>query len=92
MGVSAVRDGGEVTVSWNGIPFRAGDDTAEAPYLIEAWVCRDGQVVFTPLGSYPTAITIRDEAGCDEESHARLFGVEKHGYTAAVEIPWPPHE
>ena len=88
-GVSAIRKGDEVTIFWSAIHFRAGDDTAEAPYLIEAWICKDGQIVFTPVGSYATAVNIIDEPGCSEPSHGRLFGVEKHGYTRWVEIPWP---
>jgi hypothetical protein len=88
-GVSAARNGDEVTVFWNPIHLRAGDETASPPYLVEAWVCVDGQLVFTPVGSYETAVKIVDQAGCAEPSHGRVFGVEKHGYTLWVEIPWP---
>ena len=88
-GVSAVRQGDEVTVSWNGITLRAGDDSLQTPYVVEAWVCQDGQLLFTPVGAYADLVTIRDEPGCDQPSHARLAAAEKHGYTAWVEIPWP---
>jgi hypothetical protein len=87
---SARRDGDKVTVFWSAIQLRAGDDSGQYPYLIEAWICRGGQLIFTPVGTYETAVEITDEAGCSEPSHARLFGVEKHGYTNWVEIPWPP--
>ena len=88
-GVSAVRHGDEVTISWNPLYLRAGDDSEWFSYLVEAWVCQAGRLVFTPVGSYETFVTVRDEAGCSEASHARLYGVEKHGYTRWVEIPWP---
>ena len=88
-GVWAIRDGDEVIVSWNPISFRAGDDTASPPYLVEAWVCTNGQLIFTPIGSYETFVRIKDEPGCSEPSHARVFGVEKHGYTRWVKVPWP---
>ena len=91
-GVSAVRNGDEVTVFWNGITLRAGDETASAPYLVEAWVCMDAQLVFTPLGAYEPAVKIIDEPGCSEPSHGRVYIVEKHGYTNWVKIPWPEHE
>jgi len=91
-GVSATRNSNEVTIFWNAISFRAGDDTASPPYLVEAWICTGGELVFTPLGSYATALKVQDEAGCAEPSHGRVFGVEKHGYTRWVEIPWPPAE
>lgn len=90
-GVAAMRDGQKVTVFWHAVQLRAGDETAEAPYLVEAWLCTDGELVFTPLGSYSHAIELVDEAGCREPSHGRVFLVEKHGYSRAVEIPWPEH-
>ena len=91
-GVSAMRSGSEVSIFWSGFTLRAGDETASAPYLVEAWICQDGQLVFTPIGSYETAVKVVDEPGCSEPSHGRVYGVEKHGYTNWVEIPWPAHE
>ncbi len=88
-GVAAVRNGDEVTISWDALYLRAGDDSEWFPYLVEAWVCQEGRLVFIPIGSYETFVTVRDEAGCAEASHGRLFGAEKHGYTRWVEIPWP---
>ena len=89
--VSASRDGDEVTVSWGGIQLRAGDDSEQTPYVIEAWVCKDGVLVFTPVGSYGFSTRIADEPGCQAASHGRITAAEKHGYTAWVEIPWPTH-
>jgi hypothetical protein len=89
-GASANRNGNVVTIIWNAVSYRAGDETASPPYLVEAWVCSGGRLVFTPIGSYETAIEISDEPGCSEPSHGRLYFVEKHGYTKWVEIPWPP--
>jgi hypothetical protein len=88
-GVSAQREGNEVHISWNPINLRAGDDQAAASYVVEAWVCQAGQLIFTPVGSYYPSATVLDEPGCSQPSHARLLGAEKHGYTRAVEIPWP---
>jgi hypothetical protein len=88
-GVSALRKANEVTISWKEVYLRPGDDSEQYPYLIEAWVCTGGKLVFTPVGSYATIITIHDESGCSQPSHGRLYAVEKHGYTRWVEIPWP---
>jgi len=88
-GVSAARIGDEVSVSWHAFQLRLGDETASAPYLLEAWVCQGGSQVFVPLGSYQNAVKVVDESGCSEPSHGRVFGVEKHGYTRWVEVPWP---
>jgi hypothetical protein len=88
-GVSAQRSGDSVVISWSPLILRAGDDSLQYPYLIEAWLCQAGQLTFTPIGSWETIVTVQDESGCSEPSHARVFGVEKHGYTNWIEIPWP---
>jgi hypothetical protein len=88
-GVSARRDGNVVTVFWHPLPLRPGDDSEQVPYIVEAWVCQDGQYVFLPSGSYQAAVEIRDEPGCSLPSHAYVTAAEKHGYTRRVEVPWP---
>ncbi|MAT44954.1 MAG: hypothetical protein CL609_21690 [Anaerolineaceae bacterium] len=88
-GQNAVRDEDQVTISWNWFGLRAGDDSEQYPYLIEAWLCLDGNITFTPIGTWENIVTVTDQAGCSEPSHARLYAVEKHGYTPYVEIPWP---
>lgn len=90
-GVSAVRNGDEVTVFWDPLYLRAGDDSLQIPYVVEAWVCQGGEFVFSPVGSYALAAKVIDERGCYEQSHARVFAAEKHGYTQWVNVPWPPH-
>jgi hypothetical protein len=88
-GVSAVRNGDEVTIAWNPVILRAGDDSEQIPYVVEAWICKDGELVFTPVGSYATLVNIQDEPGCSEPSHGYVYAAEKHGYTRGVTVPWP---
>jgi len=99
-GGKAERAGDEVTISWQ--PVRMTEDDYRG-YLVEAWVCQGGKQVFQPLGYYtsynqnqeaiadndPIAVTVIDEPGCDVPSRARLYSVEKHGYTNYVMVPWP---
>jgi hypothetical protein len=87
-GVASVRDGDRVTISWHPLYLRAGDDSLQYPYLVEAWLCQTGKLVFTPIGSWEPIVVVTDEPGCSEPSHARVYGVEKHGYTNWVEVPW----
>jgi hypothetical protein len=87
--VQAERNGNEVHIYWQPVSFRAGDETAEAPYLIEAWICIGGKLVFTPIGIYDVQTKIIDEPGCSEPSHGLLYFVEKHGYSNWIKIPWP---
>lgn len=82
----------EVMITWDPVWMTTDDDRG---YLIEAWLCQDGQLIFTPLNTTTytqTTITVRDEAGCLQPSSGRLYTAEKHGYTQWVRIPWPAAE
>ena len=88
-GVQVERKGDQVTITWTWIRLREGDETAESPYLIEAWLCQDGELVFTPIGPIGPEVTVTDQSGCGDPSHGRIALVEKHGYSQWTEIPWP---
>ena len=88
-GVYAERHGNEVIISWNPMELRAGDDSLQYPYLVEAWLCQNGRLTFNAIGSWETMVTVQDDPVCAERSHARVYGVEKHGYTLWVTVPWP---
>jgi hypothetical protein len=98
------RAGDVVTVSWEYFDVGKGDYPNDSEtfyrYLIEAWLCRSGKIVFSPSGWGPfgpnvvngTSISanIQDEPECTEASHGRLYLAWKHGYVGPVEIrPWP---
>lgn len=87
----AVRRGSEVTVEWTNIPLRAGDEEDERMqhYIVEVWRCEGGRILFEPLATNETQITLVDEPGCDEPSHGRIFVQEKHGFAGPTEIAWP---
>ena len=101
--ISANRVGNEVTIFWQPIWMTEDDYRG---YLVEAWVCQGGKQVFRPVGYITTyidnqkmiadkgiiAVKIIDEPGCDVPSRARLYAVEKHGYTPYRMIPWPGFE
>ena len=87
--VSARRENDVVIVSWD--PVWMSEDDYRG-YLIEAWLCQDGQLIFTPLRFDETVANLRDEPGCTEPSSAKIYTAEKHGYTQYVPIPWPPHD
>ena len=88
-GVSASRTGNVVTVRWEPFDYLPGDDSLQDKYLVEAWVCQNGVFVFRAYTTNKTSIDIQDEAACDEQSYARAFGSDKHGYTSWVRVPWP---
>src|SRR5215207_1439716 len=92
--VKAARRGDELTISWDFFDLPPGEREGEnSPrYILELWLCRDGQVTFNPLPIYEaTKVTVIDQAGCTEPSHGRVFLAEVHGYVGPVEIKWPPY-
>jgi hypothetical protein len=86
--VSAVRNADEVTISWSPVWMTEDDYRG---YLIEAWLCVGGQLVFTPIAVDGTVYTVHDEAGCLQPSSARVYTAEKHGYTEWRLVKWPLH-
>lgn len=89
--VGAVRNGDNVTISWDPYLIPLGDREGESSplYLLEVWVCRNGQLVFAPHGLNDPSFTVTDEPGCAEPSHGRVWMSEKHGYIGPEEIDWP---
>ncbi|HSR21349.1 MAG TPA: hypothetical protein VLL49_10595 [Anaerolineales bacterium] len=86
------RRGSLVTMEWAGPQLRAGDEEDEFMrlYVLELWHCKGGQLLFEPVATDSTRLTILDGPGCALPSHARLFFQEKHGFAGPVEVPWPP--
>ena len=86
--VRASRLGDEVMVNWDLISMSLDDNRG---YLIEGWLCVDGQLRFTPLQFWTPPAILIDEPGCIEPSSARIYTAEKHGYSEWVAIAWPAH-
>jgi hypothetical protein len=88
-GVTAVRNGSKVTISWNQMKMTKDKDRG---YLLELFVCQDNAYLWW-TDSYPdqftTSYTVKDEAGCSEPSSGLLYTVEKHGFSQPAVIPWP---
>ena len=90
--VRASRNGDEVVIAWDPVWMTTDDDRG---YLIETWLCRDGQLIFTPLQTrqyQETTITVQDETGCQLPSGGRVYTAGKHGYTQWILVVWPAHE
>lgn len=87
--VTAVRDGDQVTITWDQVEMTKDDDRG---YLLELFVCQK-TIYLWWTDSYPdqysTSYTVRDEAGCAQPSSGLLYTVEKHGFSEPVTIPWP---
>jgi hypothetical protein len=84
--IVAVRKGNKVTITWNRVKMTEDDDRG---YLIEANVCRDGNLIFIAANPMKPSYVITDDQNCTEKSNALLYTVEKHGYSDPVKIRWP---
>ncbi len=88
-GVTAVRDGNKVTISWEQMNMSKDKDRG---YLLELFVCQNTSLLWW-TDSYPdqysTSYTVKDEAGCAQPSSGKLYTVEKHGFSKPAIIPWP---
>lgn len=84
----ASRKGDEVFIAWSDV--RMTTDKYRG-YLLETWLCRDGELVFTPVNINGLWTTLIDEAGCSEPSWGRIYSAEKHGYSKWRLIPWPEY-
>lgn len=88
-GVTAVRAGNEVFITWNQVVMTADDDRG---YLLELFVCQNGNYLwwtFSYPDQYTTSYEVRDEAGCPLPSSGKLYTVEKHGFSQPAIIQWP---
>jgi NB-ARC domain-containing protein len=88
------KDANTVVVYWSfyDVPMADRESATSARYLIEAWVCKAGKIIFEPIGVYNqnASYIIQDEPGCAEPSHARLYLSWIEAYAGPVEIaPWP---
>lgn len=84
--VWATRQGDDVVVEWEGIWMTEDDFRG---YLVEAKVCRDGVMIPWIAHTDGTSLLFDDDPECEADSSAKLYAVEKHGYTDPVSVPWP---
>jgi hypothetical protein len=92
--VEVERVGDQVTIKWDffDVPLGERESPNSPRYILEAWLCQNGQVTFTPIPVYEfTEVSVIDQAGCAEPSHGRIVLSEVHGYVGPVEIKWPPY-
>ncbi len=84
--VQAVRNGNQVTVTWD--PIKVKEQDARG-YLLEVTLCENGHQYDTAVHTDGTQYTFIDDTNCKRDSKGKLYGAEKHGYTDPVQIPWP---
>lgn len=83
----------KLSIFWDAFILQPGDmESANAPrYLLELWLCKEGELVFTPIFAWDNNLVVDDEAGCAAPSSGVIYISEKHGYPGPVVIPWTEH-
>ena len=94
--VQARRAGDQVTITWDALYMTQDDDRG---YMLDIHVCdANGNYVWDPIGDgvlldqNHTSYTVTDTDKCSDTSGGQIAAVEKHGYTAWVDIPWPKYQ
>ncbi|MEX1248000.1 MAG: hypothetical protein WEA61_05915 [Anaerolineales bacterium] len=83
-GVSAERNGNNVTISWSAVA-----DAPEVGYLLEVVQCINGYLINASYATENTSITFQDGTNCSGNSQGTLRSKNKLGYSFPVTIPWP---
>lgn len=94
LNTTARRQGDEVTISWEAV-YMSADEVQG--YLIDAYVCQDGQYLHLPVFVAKTyaentgtiSVKITDEAGCTELSRAHIVSMGTRGFAGREKIFWP---
>ena len=81
--------GDEVFIAWSDVRMTADKYHG---FLIETWLCQDGELVFTPVNIGGLVAVFNDESGSSEPPWGRIYSAEKHGYSKWQLIPWPPYK
>lgn len=84
--VQTARDGDQVIIAWDPLPFTEDDFRG---YMLQLDLCQGGQMVTATIQTNDTQLSVTDELTCGGGSGGRLWGVEKHGYTQSVEVIFP---
>lgn len=84
--VQTARDGDQVIIAWDPLPFTEDDFRG---YMLQLDLCQGGQMVTVTIQTNDTQVSVTDELTCGGGSGGRLWGVEKHGYTQSVEVIFP---
>lgn len=85
-GITAVRKGDNVTITWKPVPVSPDDLHG---YLLELSVCQNGLYIALPLLTKDTTYMVVDQQTCAKPSKGQIRSVTVRGYSAPVTITWP---
>lgn len=87
--IDATRSGNQVHISWNEVPIQQKDVYLEGHYLLDVWICDNGQLTHKLIGTNNLFFTLIDDISCTNPSDGYIYTSSKAGYSSAAEISWP---
>jgi len=88
--ISATRNGDQVVITWSDVPLTPQATYLDSHYFLELWLCNGGALTYAILATNNLFISVTDQPGCAEASHALLYTTTKEGYSQpAAILPWP---
>ncbi|HNA88101.1 MAG TPA: hypothetical protein PK989_02275 [Anaerolineales bacterium] len=89
--ISASRDDTQVSIKWDA--YLLPDSERESPqsprYVVELWLCKEGELTFTTLFPNQPNLLVADEEGCVASSSGVVYLAAKDGYVGPFGIAWP---
>jgi len=84
--VTTVRNGPQVTISWDQVHINLEDARG---YLLDVTICQNTLRIQYIIQTDATSYTFTDETNCSKPSNGKIYAVNVRGYTDPVTIPWP---
>jgi len=83
-GVTASRNGSTVTIQWSAAPPAVG-----LAYLVEAEICRKGNLLDVVYSTTGLSYALSDDRTCSQHSSGQVRVLDKLGYSTPVKVSWP---
>ncbi len=83
------RVGEWVQIRWGEVSLPPAAIYPESRYLLDLWLCRNGQIVHAPLATNDLSASVWDQPGCAEASRGFIYTTTREGYSPPAVIPWP---
>lgn len=87
--VVANRVGEWVQIRWGEVGLPPTVIYPESRYLLDLWLCQNGQLVHAPLATNDLSASVWDQPGCAEASSGVIHTTTLEGYSPPAIIPWP---
>jgi len=86
--INVSRNNDQITISWGEVALETRDIYPDSHYLLDVWLCKDGTLSESLVGTNDNQVILTDSLGCSPASHGQIYTASKAGYSLPVQIPW----